>query len=97
MPVQHLVDHRHQPLRMAPGTRMPQAFVDGKSVLMTVLNGDPAGQAEAMWSYLSLGPGLPLPEVLETGAIFRATARTITLDDTLRAESVASGLAYAEP
>lgn len=55
----------HQPLRMAPGTRMPQAFVDGKSTLRTVLNGDPKGQAEAMWSYLSLGPGLPLPDGLE--------------------------------
>src|SRR5438105_9105638 len=50
---------------MAPGTRMPQAFVDGKSTLTTVLNGDPKGQAEAMWAYLSLGPGLPLPEGLE--------------------------------
>lgn len=55
----------HQPLRMAPGTRMPQAFVDGKSTLSTVLNGDPKGQAEALWTYLSLGPGLPLPEGME--------------------------------
>ena len=55
----------HQPLRMAPGTRMPQAFVDGKSTLSTVLNGDPKAQADAMWAYLSLGPGLPLPEGLE--------------------------------
>ncbi|MFO0822233.1 MAG: c-type cytochrome [Gemmataceae bacterium] len=55
----------HQPLRLAPGTRMPQAFVDGKSTLSTVLNGDPKGQAEAMWTYLSLGMGLPLPEGLE--------------------------------
>jgi cytochrome c551/c552 len=55
----------HQPLRMAPGTRMPQAFVDGKSTLSTVLNGDPKAQATAMWVYLSLGPGLPLPEGLE--------------------------------
>ncbi len=55
----------HQPLRMAPGTRMPQAFVDGKSTLTTVLNGDPKSQASAMWGYLSLGPGLPLPEGLE--------------------------------
>jgi len=55
----------HQPLRMAPGTRMPQAFVDGVSVLRTVLNGDPKAQAEAMWAYLSLGPGLPLPDGLE--------------------------------
>jgi cytochrome c2 len=55
----------HQPLRMAPGTRMPQAFVDGKSTLTTVLDGDPKGQAEAMWTYLSLGNDLPLPEGLE--------------------------------
>jgi cytochrome c553 len=55
----------HSPLRMAPGTRMPQAFVDGKSTLSTVLNGNPKAQAEAMWAYLSLGPGLPLPEGLE--------------------------------
>ena len=55
----------HQPQRMAPGTRMPQAFVDNKSVLPTVLKGDPAAQAAAMWAYLSLGPGLPLPEGLE--------------------------------
>ncbi|MCE9566561.1 MAG: c-type cytochrome [Planctomycetes bacterium] len=55
----------HQPLRMAPGTRMPQAFVEGKSTLSTVLNGDPKGQAEAMWTYLSLGMGLPLPDGME--------------------------------
>jgi cbb3-type cytochrome oxidase cytochrome c subunit len=54
-----------QPLRMAPGTRMPQAFIDDKSTLKTVLDGDPHGQAEAMWAYLSLGPGLPLPDGLE--------------------------------
>lgn len=55
----------HQPLRMAPGTRMPQAFIDGKSTLSNVLGGDPKKQAEAMWAYLSLGPGLPLPDGLE--------------------------------
>jgi cytochrome c553 len=54
-----------QPLRMAPGTRMPQAFVDGKSTLSTVFNGDPHEQAEAMWAYLALGPNLPLPDGLE--------------------------------
>lgn len=54
-----------QPLRMAPGTRMPQAFIDGKSTLKTVLDGDPHRQAEAMWAYLSLGQGLPLPDGLE--------------------------------
>lgn len=55
----------HQPLRMAPGTRMPQAFVDGQSTLKTAFGGNPQAQAQAMWAYLSLGPGLPLPEGLE--------------------------------
>lgn len=55
----------HQPLRMAPGTRMPQAFVDNKSTLAAVLDADPKAQAEAMWAYLSLGPGLPLPDGME--------------------------------
>lgn len=55
----------HQPLRMAPGTRMPQAFVDNKSTLAAVLNGNPEAQAGAMWAYLSLGPGLPLPDGME--------------------------------
>jgi cbb3-type cytochrome oxidase cytochrome c subunit len=54
-----------QPLRMSPGTRMPQAFVDGKSTLKSVFDGDPHKQAEAMWAYLALGPGLPLPDGLE--------------------------------
>ncbi len=46
---------------------------------------------------ISLWAGMPLPELLETAAIFRATSRTITLDETLSAESAATGLAYAEP
>jgi cbb3-type cytochrome oxidase cytochrome c subunit len=54
-----------QPLRMAPGTRMPQAFIDGKSTLKTMFDGDPHKQADAMWAYLSLGPGLKLPDGLE--------------------------------
>ncbi|MBN9119770.1 MAG: c-type cytochrome [Planctomycetes bacterium] len=54
-----------QPLRMAPGTRMPQAFIEGKSTLKTVFDGDPHEQAEAMWAYLALGRGLPLPDGLE--------------------------------
>ncbi len=51
-----------QPQRMQPGTRMPQVFTDGKSLLASVLNGDATAQADAMWGYLSLGPGLPLPD-----------------------------------
>jgi mono/diheme cytochrome c family protein len=53
-----------QPQRLAPGTRMPTVFNEGKSTIPTVLGGSPDAQAEAMWAYLSLGPGLPLPEGL---------------------------------
>ncbi|HEX4612296.1 MAG TPA: hypothetical protein VH092_29145 [Urbifossiella sp.] len=55
----------HQPLRMSPGTKMPQAFLDNKSLLTTVYGGNPKLQAEAVWAYLSLGPGLPLPDGME--------------------------------
>jgi cbb3-type cytochrome oxidase cytochrome c subunit len=53
-----------QPQRMAPGTRMPTVFNEGKSTIPAVLAGSADAQAEAMWAYLSLGPGLPLPEGL---------------------------------
>src|SRR5260370_12368814 len=54
-----------QPQRMQPGTRMPTVFVDGKSLLPTILGGDAQSQADAMWAYLSLGRNLPLPEGVE--------------------------------
>jgi cytochrome c553 len=88
----------HQPLRMAPGTRMPQAFVEGKSTLSTVLNGDPKSQAEAMWSYLSLGPGLPLPEGLEPpkGLIVSAKDRPEVLR-TFMPDAGSKGIAVGYP
>lgn len=55
----------HQPQRLAPGTRMPQNFLDGKSQITTILGGDGDAQIEALWSYFALGPGLPLPAGLE--------------------------------
>jgi len=51
-----------QAQRMQPGTRMPIVFPDGKSTHTTLFDGKADAQAEAMWAYLSLGPGLPLPE-----------------------------------
>jgi mono/diheme cytochrome c family protein len=54
-----------QPQRLAPGTRMPSVFNEGKSLLDTVLGGSAAAQADALWGYLSLGDRLPLPEGLE--------------------------------
>jgi mono/diheme cytochrome c family protein len=41
------------PQRFRPGTRMPSAFVDGKSVLPTILDGKATPQIEAIWLYLA--------------------------------------------
>lgn len=54
-----------QSQRMAPGTRMPSFFLNGKSPYDKLLNADPDAQAEAMWAYMSLGHGLPLPDGIE--------------------------------
>lgn len=55
----------HLPQRIAPGTKMPQVAIDGKSLLTTVFDGDADRQFEALWAYFSLGPGLPLPSGME--------------------------------
>jgi cbb3-type cytochrome oxidase cytochrome c subunit len=54
-----------QPQRIQPGTRMPAVFMDGKSLLEKVLGGSAEAQADALWGYLTLGPGLPLPDGME--------------------------------
>jgi mono/diheme cytochrome c family protein len=54
-----------QAQRMQPGTRMPVVFPDGKSTNDSVLGGNADAQAEAIWTYLSLGPLVPLPEGME--------------------------------
>ncbi len=51
-----------QPLRLAPGTRMPSVFTNGKSLVENVLDGSSDAQAEAIWAYLAQGPRLPLPD-----------------------------------
>ena len=51
-----------QSQRMDPGTKMPTAFPDGASPLLSVLAGNADAQAEAIWAYMSLGPKMPLPE-----------------------------------
>ena len=57
----------HQPQRMVPGTKMPQAFIEGKALLTTYYDGDGDKQIEALWAYYSLGPGLPLPAGIDPG------------------------------
>jgi mono/diheme cytochrome c family protein len=55
-----------QPQRMQPGTRMPQVFPDGKSMMPALLHGNPDDQANAMWVYAAIGASAPLPEGLGT-------------------------------
>jgi cytochrome c551/c552 len=70
-----------QPQRMQPGTRMPAVFTDGKSLLEKVLGGSAEAQADAIWAYLSLGPGLPLPDGMEPpkGLIVAVSDRPVLL------------------
>jgi cbb3-type cytochrome oxidase cytochrome c subunit len=88
----------HQPQRMQPGTRMPTVFLEGRSLLDTVLGGDAGKQAEAMWQYLSLGDGLPLPPGLEPprGMTLTAKARP-RLIRTFLPEVGARGIAVGFP
>jgi mono/diheme cytochrome c family protein len=51
----------HQPQRLAPGTKMPTYFENGKAMLRTVADGDADAHIDALWAYFTLGPGLPLP------------------------------------
>jgi cbb3-type cytochrome oxidase cytochrome c subunit len=55
----------HQPQRLAPGTKMPTNFLNGKSLVPAIYDGDADKQIEALWDYFALGPGLPLPAGME--------------------------------
>jgi cytochrome c551/c552/mono/diheme cytochrome c family protein len=70
-----------QAQRMQPGTRMPSAFADGKSLVTSLFAGDADAQAEAIWAYLSLGRDLPLPEGVEAprGIVLAARDRPVLL------------------
>jgi hypothetical protein len=46
---------------MRPGTRMPAAFLQGKSMLPNILDGTAPTQIEAMWLYLQDGNKAQLP------------------------------------
>ncbi|MHC5022635.1 MAG: hypothetical protein ACYTGG_01815 [Planctomycetota bacterium] len=57
----------HDPSNVRPGTRMPSFFVNGYSGFTEHLGGRAQDQVDAVWSYLSQGEHLPLPDGL-TGA-----------------------------
>lgn len=52
-----------EPGRSHPGTPMPGIFPKGKkATLMSVLDGDPEKQREALWAYFALGKEAPSPK-----------------------------------
>ncbi|MFO0927758.1 MAG: c-type cytochrome [Gemmataceae bacterium] len=49
------------PQKTRPGTRMPAAFINGKSVLPDYFDGTARTQLEAIWQYLEDGPRAQVP------------------------------------
>jgi hypothetical protein len=52
------------PTKLRPQTRMASYWTDGMSARTDILGGGADEQIDAIWSYLSLGPAMPLPEGL---------------------------------
>jgi len=50
-----------EPLRLEPGTKMPQFIKDGRTQLTEILDGDGVKQADALWQYLLEGDGIRPP------------------------------------
>ena len=63
------VRYMPDPQQYRPGTRMPSAFPNGKSVVRDTLAGDAAQQLAAIWTYLELGEKAPVPAGTVTSAI----------------------------
>lgn len=51
-----------EPLRLEPGTKMPQFIKDGRTQLTEILDGDGIKQADAIWQYLLEGDRIRPPE-----------------------------------
>ncbi|MAF64814.1 MAG: hypothetical protein CMJ84_04050, partial [Planctomycetes bacterium] len=52
------------PISINMNTRMPEFWVEGRSPVTDVLDGDPERQIAAIWNYLRLGASMPLPDGL---------------------------------
>ena len=51
-----------KPMRLQPGTKMPQFSEDGRSTLKDILEGDADRQFQALWEYMRQGERLSPPE-----------------------------------
>lgn len=61
--------HRYllDPQAYRPGTRMPQAWPNGKVIMKNVLDGTAATQVEAIWTYLADGDKASIPAGMVVG------------------------------
>lgn len=57
------------PQQYRPGTRMPSAFPNGKSVVRGILDGNANQQLASIWQYLDLGSKAPIPAGTVSSAI----------------------------
>ena len=55
------------PAALRPGTRMPKFWIDGKSPLEKIQEGDMKKQIDAIWAYLSVGTKAGLPGGMSRG------------------------------
>lgn len=58
-----------KPEALRPGTRMPTAFPNGKSVVPEIYDGDPGKQMAAIWEYLEQGDKAKVPVGVMGGMI----------------------------
>lgn len=65
----------NDPQAVRPGTRMPAAFKEGKSVIDDVLEGKAVNQIEAIWRYLADGNKARLPVGIQKRSIPLAAAK----------------------
>jgi mono/diheme cytochrome c family protein len=61
-----------EPAALNMDTRMPSFWPDGQSPV-DLYGGDPEGQIEAVWTFLSLGKGMALPKGLAGGGQYELT------------------------
>jgi len=91
--------HRYllNPQAYRPGTRMPSAWPNNRSVVPKILHGDPAQQIEAIWLYLKAGSKAKIPSGLIAKAIeLKPTERPIIYRNFIEGLS-ARGIAVGFP
>ncbi len=85
------------PQAYRPGTRMPTAFVEGRSVVRDVYEGDPVRQMQALWMFLSDGDKAAAPDGLIAQAIELVPGKTPVIYRNFLDGLTARGIAVGYP